>query len=215
MEPRIREDAKVADSDASTVKKVTDTVSMQSKESIMGSKTNKDHEEKKRTPTKVSSIILNMKRKVANAGGIIGGKENVETVDLNPTRNIIKAQRRWTSGQKNEDSDEEDVPQPKFVFGAKLSSNVSLEDKEEQTDNNPFSFSFKATPIEEKKGDFGQVFKSEAKMFTNRNLFINPMIGNQQPASKRSKLKTENGDDAGKGVVVVLKKRESLGPANN
>ena len=129
---------------------------------------------------------------------------------MSPSRTIIRAKRRFPDSMKG-DSDEEKGLRPKIVLAGQLSSNLPLNTEEKKKDKSPFAFTFKAAPIEEKKGDFGEGFKSEAKMFANRNLFINPMISNQQPASSKPKLKTEFGDDYNKGVVVFLKKREGLG----
>jgi hypothetical protein len=110
------------------------------------------------------------------------------------------------------DSDEEKGLRPKIVLAGQLSSNLPLNTEEKKKDKSPFAFTFKAAPIEEKKGDFGEGFKSEAKMFANRNLFINPMISNQQPASSKPKLKTEFGEDYIKKLQFYLESNRIRGP---
>lgn len=104
--------------------------------------------------------------------------------------------------------EEEKVPQPKFTFGKRLTGS-SEETKENQPGKNAFSFSFKVAQPEERKGEFGAAFKTEAKMFTNKNLFVNPMIVSTKPPSLK-KLKTGD-EDSSNNRVVVLKKREIIG----
>ncbi len=78
MEPRISEDVNQTNSDASTVKKVHDTKSQDSKESYAHLKESKDNEEIRKVAMKVSPLILGVKRKVADFSGLMEGKENVE-----------------------------------------------------------------------------------------------------------------------------------------
>ena len=64
---------------------------------------------------------------------------------------------------------------------------------------------------ESKKGPFGQNFQSQAKLFTNQNLFANPMI-NSTAAAKHSKIKVKKEEDGSKQrqEPVRLSKRKSL-----
>ena len=69
MEPRISEDFNQINSDASTVKKVNDTETLYSKESNSVLKESNDNQESRKLAMKVTPIILNMKRKVADFAG--------------------------------------------------------------------------------------------------------------------------------------------------
>ena len=69
MEPRISEDFNQINSDASTVKKVNDTEALYSKESNIVLKESNDNQESRKLAMKVTPIILNMKRKVADFAG--------------------------------------------------------------------------------------------------------------------------------------------------
>ena len=69
MEPRISEDFNQINSDASTVKKVNDTEALYSKESNSVLKESNDNQESRKLAMKVTPIILNMKRKVADFAG--------------------------------------------------------------------------------------------------------------------------------------------------
>ena len=93
-------------------------------------------------------------------------------------------------------------------FNLSRSLTATEEGAKEDTENKKsFSFSFKAAPLEEKKTGFGAEFQGEAKMFTNKNLFANPMV----IASTKLKLKSEKDGEQGDDVKVTLKKRDSLG----
>ena len=72
------------------------------------------------------------------------------------------------------------------------SGNVGANDENKK----PFSFTF-TKPLNT-VGPFGQGFKTEAKMFANKNLFANPMI---KPASKEAKIKTDDSAKVSKSAA--------------
>ena len=128
----------------------------------------------------------------------------------------MRATRRFTDRESvhsaAQEEEENEKAKPKFRLGASLSGlNQSTNDAGSAANDEtkkPFSFTF-TKPLSSST-QFGQGFKSEAKMFANKNLFANPMI---KPASKKAKIKTDDSEQAGKPTSqppLILSKRKSL-----
>ena len=67
-----------------------------------------------------------------------------------------------------------------------------------------FSFSNPSLAPEEKKGVFGDGFKTEAKMFVNQNLFNNPMVTGSKPYLTGSKPRIKREDPEDHGVTNIV-----------
>ena len=177
-EPKV---SKAAESDASTVKLGEDqAASRSSTQTILKEK---------------SPAILNSKRLVAPEPSDESKDSKVTEVGLSQNRTILRAARRWTttdqqaekpsskdSNTADENTDPSDaLPRPKFVFGSQFQA-APVTTQDEGATKKPFVFSFNPPQkTEEQKGTpvtFGATFRTEAKMFANKNLFANPMIIN-------------------------------------
>ena len=112
------------------------------------------------------------------------------------------------------------MPKPKFNFG---STNVApLQPVEDGKENRPsFTFKFETQSLEESKAvtkqPFGADFKTEAKMFANKNLFTNQMVtATAKSVTKTSKVKIlreEQETSSKRQRPVVLNTRRSLAKA--
>ena len=107
----------------------------------------------------------------------------------------MRATRRFTDRESVHsaglEEEENEKAKPSFRLGSSLSglnqSTNNAGGAANAETKKPFSFTF-TKPLNT-NSPFGQGFKSEAKMFANKNLFANPMI---KPASKEAKIKTDD-----------------------
>lgn len=175
----------------------------------------------KQTSKKKAPVLLNQKRADTNIPQSEEREEN---------RKIVRATRRYTNNKSggnagnvadvqesktrvdDDDDDAENgkLPKPKFTFGAQfktIKDVVKEEDEGAQKKSFTFNFGSQLPAKEETKSmPFGVDFNTEAKVFTNKNLFANPMITNTKLEVGASKSKTRQSKRLSK---MRLKKNEA------
>ena len=195
----------------------------------------------KQTSKKKAPVLLSQKRADTNIPQSEVCGEN---------RKIVRATRRFTNNKSggnagnvgdfqesktrvdddDDNADNERLPKPKFTFGAQFKTIKDVGKEEDGgAPKKSFTFSFGSQlPAKEetKSMPFGVDFNTQAKVFTNKNLFANPMITNTKPEEvNASKSKTRQSkrlskmrlkkDEASQSkakppLTITMSKRKSL-----